>query len=135
MNAYQKFKKKTFLVVEDDRSSRMLVKHFLESMDIQVVDAETGEKALDLLKHEKVEGILMDIALGAGMNGIDTGRSIKASGEYSEAPMIAVTTYERSQLQGFEDSGFTGYLQKPYTAEELKAALAGQVTKKRRVIY
>lgn len=137
MNAFSKLKNKTILVVEDDKSSRLLVKHFLESFEINVVDAESGEAALKILNDrptQPVEGMLLDIALGAGINGLDLGKKIKSSKLYADAPMIAVTAYEKNKLGDMEGGGFTGYLQKPFSSEQLRTLLEAQKFKKRKVI-
>lgn len=134
MNKPSKLKNKTLLVVEDDKSSRLLIKHFLESFDVNVLETDTGEAALELLKDKPVEGMLLDIALGAGINGIDLGKKIKASESYTDAPMIAVTAYTKGKLGNIEEEGFTGYLQKPYSSEQLKALLEAQTFKKKKLI-
>jgi len=134
MNKLSKLKNKTLLVVEDDRSSRLLIKHFLESFEINVVDADSGEAALKVLEDHSVEGMLLDIALGAGIDGIDLGKKIKSSGTYAEAPMIAVTAYEKGKLGNFEAEGFTGYLQKPYNSDQLRALLESQNFGKKKLL-
>ena len=134
MNFSSQFKNKTMLVVEDDQSSRLLIKHFLEKMEIKVLDAETGESALEILEREKVQGLLLDIALGAGINGVDLGKKIKSKRDYTHTPMIAVTTYDKLQLDDLEKNGFTGYLQKPYSSEQLLELLESQKLK-RKLIY
>ncbi|MEA3285911.1 MAG: response regulator [Candidatus Marinimicrobia bacterium] len=126
MNKRTSLKKKTLLVVEDDKGSRLLIKHFLEKLDLDVIDAETGEEALELVKNEPVEGMLLDIALGAGINGLDLGEKLKADQRFKDVPMVAVTAFDKDSLKKLEEIGFTGYLHKPYSADELKALLHEQ---------
>jgi two-component system cell cycle response regulator/two-component system cell cycle response regulator DivK len=126
MNHRTSLKKKTLLVVEDDKGSRLLIKHFLEKMDLNVIDAETGEEALELIEDQPVEGMLLDIALGAGINGLDLGEKIKADQRFKDTPMVAVTAFDKGSLEKLDEIGFTGYLHKPYSAQELKALLHEQ---------
>ena len=119
-------KKKTLLVVEDDQSSRLLIKYLLQNMNIDVLDAETGEEALKIIKDRKVEGMLLDIALGSGITGLELGEKIKNEQCYKETPMVAITAYEKRVLGNYEEKGFTGYLQKPYSVEQLRALLDKQ---------
>ncbi len=124
-------KKRTLLVVEDDHGSRLLIKHLLMKLNIDVVDAETGEEALELIKEQPIEGMLLDIALGTGINGLDLGARIKTDKRFSDLPMVAVTTYDKNRLQDMEEKGFTGYLQKPYSAAELRTMLSEQSLRKK----
>ena len=82
-----------------------------------VLLAESGRKALDMLKSEKVDLILLDIAM-PGMNGIETFERIKESG--LEIPVIFLTA------SGHEDNvmtairmGAVNYLKKPYMPKNL----------------
>ena len=126
------FKRKTLLVVEDDANSRKLIKHFLSKLNIDVIDAETGEEALELINDKPFQGMLLDIALGTGINGLDLGAQIKSDDRFSDLPMVAVTTYDKNTLVDMDKIGFTGYLQKPYSAAELQTLLTEQKFKIKR---
>ena len=130
MNSRSSLKKKTLLVVEDDKGSRLLIKHFLEKLDLNVIDAETGEEALELIEHQPVAGMLLDIALGAGISGLALGEKIKADQRFKDVPMVAVTAFDKNALGNLDEIGFTGYLHKPYSAKELKALLNEQTLHK-----
>jgi len=120
-------KKQTLLVVEDDYSSRLLLKHLLQKMNIEVIAAESGEEALELMKDRRdVSGMLLDIALGNGITGLELGEQLKLKEQFKNIPMVAVTAYERQLLGDYQGKGFTGYLQKPYSAAELGSMLSSQ---------
>ncbi len=131
MNDRTPLKKKTLLVVEDDKSSRLLIKYFLEKMDMEVIDAATGEEALELVENKSVSGMLLDIALGTGINGLDLGEKLRKDKRFKDIPMVAVTAYDEKALGNLAGFGFTGYLQKPYSAQELKALLNEQTLSKK----
>jgi len=131
MNALTSFKKKTLLVVEDDQHSRLLITHRLSKLDINVIEAGTGEEALEIVKDQKIEGMLLDIALGNGISGLDLGKKLKAEQRFKNTPMVAITAYEKSLLSEFDESGFTGYLQKPYSSSDLRNLLTEQALRKK----
>ena len=120
-------KKKTLLIVEDDPGSRQLMSYLVNKLDMDSLDVDTAEAALDTLKDNNVQAFLLDIALGNGMDGMELGQRIKAEQRFTDTPMIAVTAYDRKALDNFTEIGFTGYLQKPYSREKLKALLAQQM--------
>ena len=66
---------KTVLVVDDDKMNLRRTTLILEKQ-YNVLLAESGREALDMLKSEKVDLILLDIAM-PGMNGIETFERIK----------------------------------------------------------
>ena len=67
---------KKILVVDDDDLIRDLIYEILESNGFQVVLAENGNKALDILKHEEVDLIITDIIM-PDKEGIETIMDIK----------------------------------------------------------
>lgn len=107
---------KTVLVVDDDKMNLRRTTLILEKQ-YNVLLAESGREALDMLKSEKVDLILLDIAM-PGMNGIETFERIKESG--LEIPVIFLTA------SGHEDNvmtairmGAVNYLKKPFMPKNL----------------
>ncbi len=115
-----KFNKKiNILLVEDDNINRNVTKYFLR--DACNLDfAKTGESALELIKDNKYDLILMDIALGSGLNGLETTKLIRENNGYKDVPVIALTAYamyiekDKFLLEGCDD-----YLSKPFTKNDL----------------
>ena len=60
----------TLLVVDDEEGIRNALRKFLVQQGYEVATAATGEQALDLLKRQKISGMLLDVNL-PGMNGVD----------------------------------------------------------------
>ena len=112
------------LVVDDDRTSRMLHKAILAS-EYTVETAESGNDALQLLGELSPALIVLDVEM-PGLNGYETCRRIR---ETSITPVIFVTSHTslESQLEAFE-SGANDIVTKPITADLFlrKAALAIQ---------
>ena len=118
-----KFSNCIALVVEDDLSSRQYLKFMLKRLDIAFVEAENGEEALEIMKDAKVGIMLLDIALGPGMSGIQLCERLKQEARFSNTPAVAVTAFAQDNLADFERVGFSGYLSKPYLFEQLSEIL------------
>jgi len=103
---------KTVLIVEDDLINQKYLERILSTQNINLLDAKTGEKAIELVRqHPGIDLILMDIRL-PGMNGYETTKAIKAI--HPEMPVIAQTAYameddySKSLAMGCDD-----YISKP----------------------
>ena len=117
------------MIVEDDPASRKYLRLILTHQDYNVIIAVTGEDALEQIASGDVDGMLVDIALGSGISGLDLVVALKQDERFSETPLIAVTAYERDNLGDLDDSGFTGYIQKPYYPHELWEVLKDQLSR------
>jgi len=114
---------KKVLVVEDDFASRQYLLLLLKKLNYVAVAAETGEEALDLMQTQTADIFLLDIALGPGISGLELGAKLHQDDRFTNTPMVAVTAFTRDKLENLEESGFTGYLAKPYTITQLKELL------------
>jgi len=106
------------LIVDDNPQIRRALRTILISQGFVVMDARTGEEALDLLRRERVGLVLLDVNL-PGMSGFETCSEIRRT---SGVPVIMVTVRnsERDKVQAF-DAGADDYIVKPFGAEELTA--------------
>lgn len=111
--------KPRILLVEDNLSNINIVEIFLG--DICTVDSVTsGEQAIKIIKKTDFEIIMMDINLGQGMNGILAAKEILKTKKYGNVPIIAVTGYALySDREKLLSEGFTDYLAKPFTKNQL----------------
>ena len=101
------------LIVEDDRSSALLVRELLKDKKYEIVSIEdSGEKAISIIKENSVDLVLMDITLDGNIDGIETARIIQ--NEF-EIPHVYITA--GSDEKTFERAKETlplGYVLKPY---------------------
>lgn len=105
-------------VVEDNADNRLLVQAMLEDQ-FQVVEYEDGQEALEGLRTERPDLVLLDISL-PGMDGLEILREIRADGRLRDLPVIALTAHAMAgDRERFLDAGFDGYLTKPIMDEEL----------------
>lgn len=112
-------KRKTILVVDDDRGTRLLLERFLMT-SYNVKSAASGEEAKELLHELKPDLILMDIHLSGGENGIEAMKSLKELPVATNIPFVAVTVISNFEDQAmFFSEGFSACLGKPFTKKQL----------------
>ena len=106
------------LVVEDDPRTLRLERFVLEEEGFTVVQAGSGEEALDILAEGKPTLVMLDIGL-PGIDGFTTCQRIRES---SQVPIILVTAIDRDEdkVRGLE-SGADDYVTKPFSTTELAA--------------
>jgi two-component system KDP operon response regulator KdpE len=110
----------TILVVDDEPQLRRAMKATLTDLGYSVIEAKTGEEALDLLRTESPELVLLDLNM-PGIGGLETCRAIR---ETSEVPLIvlSVRNTERDKVQVL-DAGADDYVTKPFGIQELLARI------------
>lgn len=107
------------LLVEDDEVNSRLIKIMLEG-NFDITWAFDSSEALSLVNSFSYDIILMDINLKGELNGIETTREIRKLEQYKEIPIIAVTAYAmHDEREKILNSGFTGYLSKPFKKDDL----------------
>jgi DNA-binding response OmpR family regulator len=106
------------LVVDDEPKLVRLVREILVATGYDVLTANSGDRALELLAIEQPDLIILDILL-PGMDGYEITSRIR---EFSDVPIIMLTARvrEADKLKGFE-AGVDDYVTKPFSAKELLA--------------
>jgi DNA-binding response OmpR family regulator len=120
-------KTQTIFIVDDERTIREVVRRYLEREGFNVVEAESGGSALDLLRQYPADLILLDIML-PGLDGFTVTRSLRNAPEYAtlsvngDIPIIMLTSRgdEADRIAGFE-LGVDDYVVKPFSPRELVA--------------
>ena len=115
--------KPTILVVDDVLVTRRLMRAGLAHC-FEVVDAESGEQALELLPQLDLAAIVLDVEMQPGMDGFETCRLIRADERFAHVPVVFVSAREavEDRLSGYEAGG-EDYIVKPFSALELEAKL------------
>ena len=109
------------LVVDDEARMRKLIGDFLKKKDYEVLEAENGQKAVDLFfEHE--DGDISLVILDVMMPVMDGYQVLKEIRQYSKTPVIMLTakSEEKDELQGF-DLGADEYISKPFSPNILVA--------------
>ena len=108
------------LVVDDEERMRKLIKDFLKAKDYEVLEAEDGEKALEVFSENenKIKLILLDVMMPK-LDGWSVLRQIRQT---SKVPIVMLTARaeEQDELFGFE-LGVDEYISKPFSPKILVA--------------
>ncbi len=109
---------KKILVVEDNQMNLELVTDILEARGYNVVQATSGNEALELANAEQPDLILMDIQLPE-MDGLEVTRQLKRNVSTRDIDVIALTAYAmRDDEAKARDAGCSGYIAKPINTRE-----------------
>ena len=115
------------MIVDDEIDVREYLKNFFRRRKIDVLTAESGEEALELVGAQAPDLMLLDVRMG-GIDGVETLRRIRQSG--SAFPVIMVTGVEDKQmLDALKELNVAACIHKPLILEELeKEVLSRLVT-------
>ena len=113
------------LVVEDSASTRSLIVSTLEAIDnFVVVEGGSGLEALKMIPQGKFDLIITDINM-PDINGLELVSFVKKNPQYSEVPLIIVTTEGRDTDRDKALAlGAEEYLVKPFNPDELQKLVA-----------
>jgi two-component system cell cycle response regulator DivK len=104
---------RTVLIVEDSEDARYFMRLELEQLGYRVVEAENGEKAVEVAERERPDIILMDLSLPV-MDGIAATEKIRSRDGFKTVPVIAVTAHQETDFRtGAKAAGFDAYVTKP----------------------
>jgi two-component system KDP operon response regulator KdpE len=113
------------LIVDDEAAIRWALQKTLQRMNFEIVEAETGEQAIALVRTVRFDAVLLDIGM-PGMNGIETCRKIRKLMPLLGIVMLTVKNTEEDKIQAL-DAGADDYITKPFHVGELAARLRAAV--------
>jgi PAS domain S-box-containing protein len=115
------------LLAEDDRISQLGVRRLLEKAGYHVTAVDDGSQALEALRRETFDCVLMDVQMPV-LDGVTATKRIRSdtSGTLRrDIPIVALTAYAMSgDRELFLQAGMDGYLSKPVNLEKMKQAIA-----------
>lgn len=116
----------SMLIVDDDLHLRKLVLTYAQMENYQCREAESGERALALLREAEADIIILDVMM-PGKDGFETLGELR---QFTQAPVIMLTARgeEYDKLLGF-NLGADDYVPKPFSPKELMARV-GAVLKR-----
>jgi DNA-binding response OmpR family regulator len=114
------------LVADDLVPIRQMVRITLSTQGWTIVEAKNGNEALEMVRSEKPDLVLLDVDMGPGPNGFDVCRQIKADEATKDIPVVMLTAHESDSDRaiGFA-AGATQYLTKPFGPLELIDTIRG----------
>lgn len=109
------------LVVDDFSTMRRIIKNILRQLGFtNIVEADDGTTAWDVLNKDKVEFIISDWNMPQ-MTGIELLRKVRASEEFGDLPFLMVTAEaQQENILEAVQAKVSNYIVKPFTAEVMK---------------
>jgi two-component system, OmpR family, KDP operon response regulator KdpE len=108
------------LIVDDEPQIRRVLRTTLTSQGYTVAEAKSGDEALEMIRDERPDLILLDVNM-PGRSGLETCREIRATGDVPII-MLTVRNTEKDKVQAL-DAGADDYVVKPFGSEELMARM------------
>lgn len=116
------------LVVDDERGIRELIQLYLEKRKFEVYEAENGPQAIDIVRNENIDLLLLDIEM-PGMNGFEVCKEIR---RFSNVPILFVSCKKElsNRIEGIE-IGADDYITKPFDFHELEVRIEAVFRRKK----
>ncbi|WP_319575530.1 response regulator [uncultured Desulfobacter sp.] len=113
----------SILIVDDSLPMRSVIKKTLGAAGYggsEILEAQNGQEALDMMRHNWVDVVLTDYNMPV-MNGLDFILKAKKEDLLRDIPFIVVSTEgNKDRIAQFMESGAAGYITKPFTAESIR---------------
>jgi len=116
--------KKTILTVDDATTMRKIIVLALRGAGHDVLEAEDGLAALEVLQTRHVDLIITDVNMPR-LNGIEMTRRVRLLPNFQKTPILLLTTESDPNIKNLgRAAGATGWLVKPFQREQLLAVVA-----------
>lgn len=118
------------LIVEDNPLNMELVSDLLQVRGYQVMEATTGQQALELVRRYHPDLILMDVQL-PGLDGLSLTKMLKSDPTTEDIIVVAITAHAmRGDEAKVYEAGCSAYIPKPIDTRELPKVVSGFLQKK-----
>jgi two-component system, cell cycle response regulator DivK len=108
------------LIAEDLDENRIALKLMLKLVGFEPLEACDGEQAIEMVRRERPDLVLMDISLPI-IDGLQATRELRAVAELRQLPIIIVSAYDNPETRDEAcAAGGTDYISKPIEFEHLK---------------
>ncbi len=123
-------RRRSVLVVEDNSSMRLVLKHVLKT-EYEVRLASCVDEALQVAQERPFDALVLDIQLGETRTGIDLLQLLRQMPAYRGVPAVACTASVGSRASALE-AGFNEFVEKPFSITQLREVLARVLRSSRR---
>lgn len=112
------------LVVDDFAAMRRILKNVLKQIGFtNILEADDGTTALDVLKNNKVDLIVSDWTMPK-MNGLDLLKTVRSNEDTKDMPFLMVTaSSQKDDVIQAVQAGVSNYIVKPFTADTVEEKL------------
>ena len=116
--------KRHVLVVDDNQVDRLKLTRILQGEGLVVSGAEGGRQALALLREQRFDLVLLDVAMPE-MNGYEVLEAMQADRALRDIPVIVISALEEADAQAkCRELGAKGYVSKSSGTDDLKSQVA-----------
>jgi CheY-like chemotaxis protein len=117
-------RKQRILIADDRPSSRELLGLVLERAGYEVIQAENGEEAVDQVRSQNPDLVLLDLQM-PGLDGYGVLATLRSEDRFAGLPVLALTASAmRGDREKTLEAGFTEYLAKPAAPELVRETVA-----------
>jgi CheY-like chemotaxis protein len=121
-NSKDKFMRRTILIVEDYEDTRLCMKILVESYGYKVTEAADGLEAIESIRSQFPDLVLMDISMPL-MDGLTATKAIREFDGAAEIPIIAVTAHGKQFYTRAIEAGCNDLIEKPLDFDTLEPFL------------
>ena len=115
------------LIVDDVKEQREMAAEIVQSLGYQAISVSSGEAAIEHLKNNNADIMLLDIIMAPGINGIETCKVVVK--HKPDIKVISTSGYFKPEaIQELKNLGVSEFLPKPYTIESISKALKRELT-------
>jgi two-component system, cell cycle sensor histidine kinase and response regulator CckA len=118
----------SILIVDDVEEQRQIVSGMLKELCYSVVSVSSGEEAVEYLKTNKIDLLLLDMIMDPGMDGLDTYKKILEIHPGQKA-IIASGFSETDRVKKVQSLGAGTYIRKPLMLEKIGLAVKKELEK------
>ncbi|MDB9823030.1 PAS domain S-box protein [Deltaproteobacteria bacterium] len=116
----------SILLVDDIKEQREIASAILIKMGYSVTTVSSGEEAIEYLKKNSIDLLVLDMIMDPGMDGLDTYRNILEIHPYQKA-IIASGFSETERVKEAQRLGAGAYIRKPYTIKNIGSAVRAEL--------
>jgi len=112
-------RRRTLLAIDDRWENRAVLRHLLESLDFQVIEAENGQEGLEKLRSSQPDLVILDLAMPV-MDGFDFLKQVRSSVDLKHTKVVVSSaSVSQADRQSAIASGGDDFLAKPVDAKLL----------------
>lgn len=121
-------KKSCILIAEDFEENRTALTLILKYAGFDVIEVENGRQAVEAVRQEEPDLVLMDVTLPV-IDGLQATREIRSDEKFERLPIIILSAHDSDEIRReAAEAGGSEYLSKPFEIAELKKLIDGCLT-------
>lgn len=118
-------KKPRILIAEDFEENRTALTLILKYAGFDVIAVENGRQAIEAVRQEEPDLVLMDVTLPV-IDGLQATREIRSEEKFERLPIIIVSAHDSDEIRRqAAEAGGSEYISKPFEIAELKKLIEG----------